>query len=78
MRLYRVAEAFLANGADPDDVDDWLAPQVLEDSHLEMIVQDIATIPLKAIWQWSRFPTAAICPSLDVCMTELVLRSEAT
>jgi hypothetical protein len=53
VRFYRVAVGFIEAGSDPDDVDEWLAPLVLDRSNLERIVEEISTLPVTAIWQWA-------------------------
>lgn len=53
VRFYRVAVKFIEVGSDPDDVDEWLAPLVLDPSQLERVVEEISTLPVRAIWQWA-------------------------
>ncbi|MDF1595125.1 MAG: hypothetical protein P1T08_03335 [Acidimicrobiia bacterium] len=53
VRFYRVAAKFIEVGSDPDDVDEWLAPLVLDSSELERVVGEVAALPVRAIWQWA-------------------------
>ena len=53
VRFYRVAVKFIEVGSDPDDVDEWLATVVLDPSQLERVVEEISTLPVRAIWQWA-------------------------
>lgn len=53
VRFYRVASKFVEIGSDADDVDEWLAPLVLDSWQLERVVGEVATLPVRAIWQWT-------------------------
>jgi hypothetical protein len=52
-KLHVIAGKFLEIAGDRDAVDEWLADRVIEHQRSVDIVGEIATSPIRAIWQWA-------------------------